>query len=336
MLASLAHAGFGMSLSFPVSLVIPILNEAESLPELLLALKAQRHRPNEIIFSDAGSTDGSQALIESWWQREGWEGASCLILARPGAMPGAGRNAGVNVARNHWIAFIDGGITPASDWLEQLCLHAQVMQAPAVFGVCHFSAHASFAKAVCALSYGHGTSHPVIPASLFARNIFEELGGFPAHLRAGEDLVWMRALRSHYGALVVNDAARVSYTHFPTGWRQALRKWRITELHCVLAGVRTLQQVVYLLGLPCLYSLVVYGGSKGGGVFFVYLFFRGFIDPMRRSLDCPWWGARPGAALIAPLLVAALDIAKWLGIVQGVAIKLSDWIGIFGKPHVDE
>jgi hypothetical protein len=324
-----------MSLNFAVTLVIPILNEAESLPELLQALKAQRHRPDEIIFSDAGSTDGSPALIETWWRREGWKGGHCSILARPGAMPGAGRNAGVRAARNEWIAFIDGGITPASDWLEQLCRHAQASQASAVFGVCHFSAQAPFAKAVCALSYGHGAVHPVIPASLFARRIFAEVGEFPAHLRAGEDLVWMAALQARYGAHEVCPAAQVSYTHFPTGWRQALRKWRVSELHCVLAGVRTGQHAVYLFGLPVLYALAAAGGSVGAAVFVVYLLLRGVIDPTRRSLDRPWWGRQPGAACVALPLVAALDIVKWLGIVQGMGGRFAAWIGFGGKRHVD-
>lgn len=324
-----------MSLNFPVTLVIPILNEAESLPELLQALKAQHHRPDEIIFSDAGSTDGSPALIEAWWRREGWEDGQCSVLARPGAMPGAGRNAGVRAARNEWIAFIDGGITPASDWLEQLCRHAQATQASAVFGVCHFSAQAPLAKAVCALSYGHGAVHPVIPASLFARRVFAEIGEFPAHLRAGEDLVWLAALQARYGAREVCQAARVSYTHFPTGWSQALRKWRVTELHCVLAGVRTGQQAVYLLGLPALYVLAGAGDSVGATVFVVYLLLRGVIDPTRRSLDRPWWRHQPGAACIALPLVAALDIAKWLGIVQGMRVRLAARIGFLGGQHVD-
>lgn len=324
-----------MSLNFPVTLVIPILNEAESLPELLQALKAQHHRPDEIIFSDSGSTDGSPAMIEAWWRREGWEGGQCSVLSRPGAMPGAGRNAGVLAARNEWIAFIDGGITPASDWLEQLCRHAQATQASAVFGVCHFSAQAPFAKAVCALSYGHGAVHPVIPASLFDRRVFTEIGEFPAHLRAGEDLVWMAALQARYGAREVCQAARVSYTHFPTGWHQALRKWRMTELHCVLAGVRTGQQAVYLLGLPLLYALAVAGGRVGAAVFVVYLLLRGVVDPTRRSRDRPWWGRQPGAACIALPLVAALDIAKWQGIVQGMGVRFAAWIGFGGKRHVD-
>lgn len=324
-----------MSLIFPVTLVIPILNEAESLPELLQALKAQHHLPDEILFADAGSTDGSPALIEEWWKREGWEGATCRVLARPGAMPGAGRNAGVREASNEWIAFVDGGITLTSDWLEQLCRHAQATQALAVFGVCRFSARAPFAKAVCALSYGHGTVHPVIPASLFARRVFSETGGFPPHLRAGEDLLWMEALKARYGDREVCAAARVSYTHFPTGWRKALRKWRVTELHCVLAGVRRRQQTVYLFGLPALYAVAAFGGSNGSAVFLAYLMLRGVIDPARRSSDRPWWGERPAAAFIAIPLVAALDIAKWLGIVQGGGLKFAGWIGFGIKRHVD-
>ena len=324
-----------MSVNFPVTLVIPILNEAESLPELLQALKAQSHRPDEIIFSDAGSTDGSPALIEAWWRDEGWEHGSCSVLLRPGAMPGAGRNAGVRAARNDWIAFIDGGITPACDWLEQLCRHAQSSLALAVFGVCHFSAQAPFAKAVCALSYGHGAVHPVIPASLFANRVFDEIGEFPAHLRAGEDLVWMAVLQARYGAREICKSARVSYRHFPTGWRQALRKWRVTELHCVLAGVRTGQQTLYLFGLPTLYVFFGAGGSVGAAVFVAYLLLRGVIDPTWRSMDRPWWGGQPGAACIALPLVAALDLAKWLGIVQGIGARLVAKIGFDGKRYVD-
>lgn len=324
-----------MPVKFSVTVVVPILNEAESLPALLQALKGQSCRPDEIIFSDAGSTDGSPALIEAWWRSEGWADATCHVLNQPGALPGAGRNAGIRAARNDWIAFVDGGITPASDWLEQLCNHAHARQVPAVFGVCEFSADRAFAKAVCALSYGHGAIHPVIPASLFARHVFDDIGGFPARLRAGEDLVWMAALHKRYGEREVCRHARVRYTHFPPGWRQALRKWQITELHCVVAGVRTRQQVVYLFGLPSLYAFACYAGVQGGFALLSYLLLRGVMDPVRRSLDRPWWSGRPTAALIAPPLAAALDIAKWVGIVQGLGIRLMDRFRPREKRHAD-
>ena len=311
-----------MLLAFQVTIVVPIFNEVDSLPVLLMALKAQTKRPEELIFVDAGSTDGSVGYIETWWSDEGWEGASCQVLKRPGAMPGYGRNAGVRASTNQWIAFLDGGIAPASDWLEQLCRHAHVSKAPAVFGVCHFSAITPFAKAVCSLSYGHGSVHPVIPASLFSLRVFDEVGHFPAHLRAGEDLVWMVAFQKYYGVREICKVARVSYTYFPVTWLQAFSKWRVTELHCVLAGVRNPQHVVYLFGLPTLYFFALCGGSDGLAVFVGYVTLRGVIDPFRRSSDRPWWGAQLGAAMIAPALVVVLDLAKWVGIFQGLGWKV--------------
>ena len=309
-------------MTLPVTLVIPILNEAKSLPELLQAIKGQSCRPNEIFFSDAGSTDGSVALIDAWWQSEGWDDGQCNVYIIPGALPGAGRNAGVRAAKNNWIAFIDGGIKPSNDWLEKLYCHANKRNALAVFGVCHFSANTVFSKAVCALSYGHDAVHPVVPASLFDVRLFKVVGEFPPHLRAGEDLSWMAALRSRYGEPEICSDAMVYYKHFPTNWNQAFRKWRITELHCVLAGVRTRQQLVYLFGLPALYAIAWSMGGGGYGVFGAYLILRGVIDPVRRSPLIPWWGQQWRAALIAPSLAAALDIAKWLGIVQGVGLRI--------------
>ncbi len=334
-LVSLAHSGLIMSLDIKVTLVVPILNEAESLPKLLQALTAQSYLPDEIIFSDAGSTDGSPALIENWWRKEGWMGGSCKVLLRPGAMPGAGRNAGLRLARNDWIAFIDGGITPANDWLKNLCEYAQIKKVSAVFGACHFSATMPFSKAVCALSYGQGAVHPVIPASLFTRQLLVEIGEFSERVRAGEDLLWLRLFRACYGCQEMCSAAQVSYTHFPASWPQALHKWRVTELNCVLAGVRTGQQAIYLVGLPTLYVLAFNGNKVGVAAFVLYLLLRGAIDPIRRSLDWPWWGHRPIAALIALPLGIMLDFAKWVGIVQGIGIRLAGLNRFWGNRHVD-
>jgi hypothetical protein len=89
------------------------------------------------------------------------------------------------------------------------------------------------------------------------------------------------------------------------------------------------------LGLPALYVLAGAGGGVGAVVFVIYLLLRGVIDPTRRSLDRPWWGRRPGAVLIALPLVAALDIAKWAGTVQGIGVRLAARIGFEGKQHVD-
>ena len=49
-----------------IAIVIPILNEAETLPHLFESLGEQTLLPKEIIFVDGGSTDSSTDLINSW------------------------------------------------------------------------------------------------------------------------------------------------------------------------------------------------------------------------------------------------------------------------------
>ena len=309
-------------MSHDVAVVVPILNEADSLPQLLAALKAQTHRPKEVIFSDAGSTDGSAALIEQWWQKERWEGGVCQVLVFPGAMPGAGRNAGVRAASSEWIAFIDAGIEPEPAWLERLCDYAREHHSPAVFGMCRFSADAYFERAVCALSHGQGSSHAVIPASLFHRRVFDEIGFFPEHLRAAEDLLWSKRLVARYGERDICTDAMVQYTHFPSSWWRAVRKWELAEHQSVLAGVRLRQQMLSLIGLIVVYGALFSGTVVGSGIFVLYVIVRGVLDPIRRSQQRVWWGRRPAALVVALGLAPALDLAKFAGIVHGLASKL--------------
>ena len=47
-----------------ISIIIPMLNEAEQLPALFSNLKSLSPQPNEILFVDGGSEDGSRAMSE--------------------------------------------------------------------------------------------------------------------------------------------------------------------------------------------------------------------------------------------------------------------------------
>lgn len=301
-----------------ISLVIPILNERAALPELLAALLSQTLKPTEILFVDAGSTDGSQEYIESWWQRSAWDGASCRILSQPGALPGAGRNAGIGAANCEWVAFLDGGITPQPEWLEMLCRMADRDKAPAVLGTCQFRGRGAFEKAMCALSYGQGQTHAVLPVSLFHRTVFDRVGVFRPDLRAGEDILWQSQLRSVLGDIPICHEARAHYTYFPASLPQAFRKWRVAEFNCVRAKVRRRQIPVYLLVVPLTYIMLFAGGWTGGIWFGTYVLLRGAIDPIRRSSNWRWWGETPGAFWIPLWLAPLLDLAKLTGIIEGL------------------
>ena len=166
-----------------VTLVIPILNEAKTLPVLFQRIYRQSRRPNAIIFCDAGSDDGSLIIINKAIKEFNWGNTTVSVIVSPGSMPGRGRNLGIRASNTDWVCFLDGGIDPEPNWLEQLFVTAIETGSAAVFGQCYFSAIDPFPRAVCALSYGQGSSHLVIPSMLVKRSVFAKIGYFPDQLR---------------------------------------------------------------------------------------------------------------------------------------------------------
>jgi glycosyltransferase involved in cell wall biosynthesis len=91
-----------------LSVIIPTLNEAAYLPNLLEALAAQTHPADEIIVADAGSTDGTVELARA-----------CGARVVRGGMPAVGRNAGAKVASSELFFFLDADVVPPPGFLER-------------------------------------------------------------------------------------------------------------------------------------------------------------------------------------------------------------------------
>jgi len=303
-------------MNLAISLVVPILNEAASLPQLLSGITKQTLPPKEVIFVDAGSTDGSAEIIRLWGS--GWATGGCTVLTVPNGLPGGGRNAGIAAAKSEWIAFIDGGITPEPDWLEQLASAANARNVELIFGYCRFEAENPFERAICALTYGYRAEHPVLPASLFHRNVLQTVGPFRDDLRAAEDILWKRRLTQIFGESPTCQKARVHYRHFPKDLPTAFKKWRLNELNAVRARVRTSQHVLYALGLPVIWLAPFVTELLGVLLLLAYIAARGIFDPIRRSRNLFWWSGEPRAFFLAIGIALAIDIAKWIGIAQGL------------------
>nr|CRH07040.1 putative GT2 [Candidatus Magnetococcus massalia] len=79
-----------------LAVIIPVLNEAEALPELLADLCAQREVMLEVMICDGGSRDGTRELAEK---------TPHTLVSSP---PGRGRqmNAGVQRSRARWLLFL--------------------------------------------------------------------------------------------------------------------------------------------------------------------------------------------------------------------------------------
>jgi rSAM/selenodomain-associated transferase 2 len=96
-----------------ISIIVPVLNEAAQLADMLAALQALRERGHELIVADGGSRDGSVTIARKWADRV--------------IMSGAGRalqmNAGAEHARHEVLLFLHAD-TRLPERADQLILQA--------------------------------------------------------------------------------------------------------------------------------------------------------------------------------------------------------------------
>ena len=96
-----------------ISVIVPTFNEEKNISKLIKALLSQSFLPDEIIISDGSSTDDTLKIIHNLSK-------NCeliKVINRQGKCRGAGRNEGIKLAKNNFLALIDSGIIPEKDWL---------------------------------------------------------------------------------------------------------------------------------------------------------------------------------------------------------------------------
>ena len=306
-----------MSSIVPVALIIPMLNEADTLHELLASIDRQTVNPRELVFCDAGSTDASRKIVQSWWSQAKWPNCTCEIINSKGAMPGKGRNVGIKNSSSPFVAFLDCGIRAADDWLENLYNLISGRKLAAVLGVCEFRAKEPFEIAVCAMSSGVDRKHPALPASIFCRDAIYEIGMFDENLRAGEDLLFLRKLEKHYGKLEICPDATVVYEHFPTSFVSLFNKWRLAETICTIQNLRKSQRLMYLASVLVFVFCFLLNVYAVLCFVVLYVFARSFIDPMRRSISGRWWATNTKSLIYAIPVAVTIDAAKVTGISLG-------------------
>lgn len=176
-----------------ISVVVPVRNEEDSIRELLDNLLAQTLLPAQIVIADGGSTDSTTRIIGDYINR----GAPIRLIQAGPALPGRGRNLAAAEASHEWIAFIDAGVRPETNWLELLSARAQNEDTIDVVYGSWAPVTDSFFKECAAIAYVPPPA-PVRPrsivSSLMRRTVWSAVGGFPENLRSAEDLIFMNEI----------------------------------------------------------------------------------------------------------------------------------------------
>lgn len=101
-----------------LSVVIPVLNAARTLPRTLGALGALAPAPDEIVFVDNGSTDDTRARLGAFAGSA--TAAKVIVLDEPRRGASVARNTGARAATGDVVVFTDADCCPHPDWLAAL------------------------------------------------------------------------------------------------------------------------------------------------------------------------------------------------------------------------
>ncbi len=205
-----------------ISVIIPVHNGSEFLPQCLYGLAASTRIANEVIVLDDGSTDGSSLVAAGY-------GVRVLELADGPHGPGYARNRGAAAATGDILVFIDADVVVHPDTLLRVeSTFAQEPAVQALFGSYDDRPPAPGLASRFKNLFNHYVhQHGSRVATTFwtgcgaiRRNAFHSVGGFSECYRDIEDIEL--GLRLHQARVPVRLCAEIQVTH--------LKRWTLLSL----------------------------------------------------------------------------------------------------------
>lgn len=109
-----------------VSIIVPVYNVAEFLPECFESIKNQTYKNLEIILIDDGSTDNSKNFCEEFAKND----SRVIVKCQKNAGLSAARNAGLDLATGDYVFFLDSDDFLANDCIDYLVSLAKESSSP--------------------------------------------------------------------------------------------------------------------------------------------------------------------------------------------------------------
>lgn len=172
-----------------ISVVIPTYNRADYLPEAVDSVLAQGYASLELIVVDDGSTDGTKALLA--------HRGSVRYHYQPNQGIGAARNAGVELARGSYLAFLDSddvwmpgklvrqmAVLDADPRVDVVYGHAEQFRSPEIE-----PGYWQRSRTVPGI-----VAAPVACSMLIRRAAFDRVGPFDRRLSIGVEMDWYARL----------------------------------------------------------------------------------------------------------------------------------------------
>lgn len=206
----------------PVSVIIPCLNEAETIGRALEGVRRQTLQPRRVLVTDGGSTDGTLRILEDWKDQ-----LPLTMLDNPDQRQAPGINRALKEVTADYVARLDGHSFWNPTYLETLveALHGDERLAAAGGLVTLPDSASSFQRdAWAVMEHPLGTGAPTyrtspdpskvesVQSPVYRREALEDVGGVPEDLPWAEDDELHRRLRTRGWQLHLEPDALLYYS----------------------------------------------------------------------------------------------------------------------------
>ncbi len=323
----------------PVSVVVPVFDEQDAVTQVVAQLLSQLGPDDELVVVDDASSDATPVLLAGMSAHD-----PRLVVHALSTNGGASaaRNAGIGVARHPLVVCTDAGNDLPAGWLAGMrSALADDPPPDLVMGAYQVSSRTAVEAAMAVALYpdlddtrhpgplvrgyarlfgrSFDPSRPAGRSVAFRRTAWERVGGFPEHLRAGEDIAFGRAIAESGGRCVLQTDAPVRWQQHATlaGTARMYRSYgrgdglygeRVVVARNAVRGIAALLAPALLVAGPRARAALVVGGG-------LYLSL-----PVAKAARQPQPLRTAG---LVPVVLAVKDLAKAVGCLQGVRQRRS-------------
>jgi len=222
-----------MSKPGTVSVVVPVLNAADSIASCIDSLLSQDYQPPpQVIVVDNGSNDQTPEILRDYADR-------IDVLQQPKPGSSAARNLGAAKASGDYIAFIDADCIACSNWVAELVVPLADPNVGATGGqilsIEPDNPVSLYGETIYDHSIAINQRYPYIITSNCAcrRQLLIDLSGLDENLLYGHDvdLGWRIHLRYAEAAVVYHHNRRTLSQLFGQGIEHGFHSVRIRKLH---------------------------------------------------------------------------------------------------------
>ena len=200
------------------SLIITTKNEEASITRLLDSISSQTEKPDQVVISDAGSSDRTREIVTSFSSKIPIK----LLKLSADSNRAVGRNKAIEASTHEIILITDAGCILDPTWVEEMLKPFHRVHTDVVAG--YYRGEGANPFELCQIPfvlvmpdrYDPKTFLPATRSMGMRKTVWKKMGGFNESLRYAEDYIFARQLREKAYRIMAAPKAIVTWRARPT------------------------------------------------------------------------------------------------------------------------